>query len=384
MNRRERKTLTQLQIAYREIARYDEDSVNADILLAYFKETVTKHGVDFTPIPVICNDEVVSYEPPNGYFDIQDRILRIVSEYHPSIQHDECQRELDKYFTWFCKRFFTEKKIVFFADGTLRSILYAGEIRETWRRKFQNFNREKEAFFALPIVRSTLPQIEDEKRTIAREMERRKKDDSKMKFAYAAVYQMFFILGLLVLSMAYFALAGTEVFSIPFAPEIVAALMGMVALACYRMIERIACKIAFKITKVLPYDSFVLSRGEAAIVALITCILLLVCCAFHVKQLPDLLSFVLFLAALAIAIYQQMVKEEDTLKSKWVKLWKNVKGVSAYILFTIGNILLHIIVTENQNVWQVVWTVICVSAVFLDCARWIVPQKKGNRKETYK
>jgi uncharacterized membrane protein len=107
-----------------------------------------------------------------------------------------------------------------------------------------------------------------------------------------------------------------------------------------------------------------------------------VCCAFHVKQLPDLLSFVLFLAALAIAIYQQMVKEEDTLKSKWVKLWKNVKGVSAYILFTIGNILLHIIVTENQNVWQVVWTVICVSAVFLDCARWIVPQKKGNRKET--
>ena len=36
MNRNEQKSLTRLIDAYKEVARYDEDSVNADILLSYF------------------------------------------------------------------------------------------------------------------------------------------------------------------------------------------------------------------------------------------------------------------------------------------------------------------------------------------------------------
>lgn len=154
MNKRERKVLIDLLDAYKEVARYNEDSVNSGIVLSYFEKTVRSHAVDFSPVPVTINGEIVDYELPEGYFVIQDDLYRIISAKNPNYQSDECQKAITQYLDGFCKEYYPNTNISFFADCTLDDVLREGEIRKVWRKKFATFKQAKEKFMALPIVKA--------------------------------------------------------------------------------------------------------------------------------------------------------------------------------------------------------------------------------------
>ena len=144
MSKRERKVLIDLLDAYKEVARYNEDSVNSDIVLSYFEETVNSHSVDFCPVPVTINGEIVDYEPPEGYFAIQDNLYRIISAKNPNYQSNECQKAITQYFEGFCKQYYPNTNISFFTDRTLDDVLRDGEIRKALRKKFATFKQAKE------------------------------------------------------------------------------------------------------------------------------------------------------------------------------------------------------------------------------------------------
>ena len=155
MSKRERKVLIDLLDAYKEVARYNEDSVNSDIVLSYFEETVNSHSVDFSPVPVTINGEIVDYEPPEGYFAIQDNLYRIISAKNPNYQSNECQKAITQYFEGFCKQYYPNTNISFFTDRTLDDVLRDGEIRKAWRKKFATFKQAKENFLVLRIVKTS-------------------------------------------------------------------------------------------------------------------------------------------------------------------------------------------------------------------------------------
>ena len=378
MNRREQKALTRLTDAYKEVARYDEDSVNADILLSYFEETVRSYSVDFAPVPVTINGEIVDYDPPVGYFEIQDNIYRIIKQYNPNYQHDDCQGEIEKYFVWFCNTYYPGTKIAFFKTCTLDAVLRGGDIREKWKKKFHTFKMAKDEFLDLPIARSTCPPKDEDKHSEKIDVDSSEKSNSLTKFAYAALYQMLFTTALLLLSRVYFAIEGTEVFSIPYAPEITTVVLGSFALWLYKFIDWLSIKIAFCFTRVSPRDSDVLTRGETAVIAMLTCIMVMGACAVYSKAFPDLRAFSLFLAALVIVIFQQASPKDCTVKSKWKRFWIYTRGIWSYIAFLIGSILIFALISKGQNIFQFIWTALCVLFTIFDCTRQ--PKSKREKK----
>lgn len=382
MNRREQIVLKQLTDAYNDVARYDEDSVNADILLSYFEETVRSYSVDFTPVPVTINGEIVDYEPPVGYFEIQDNIYRIIKQYNPNYQHDDCQEAIENYFVWFCNTYYPGTKIVFFKTCTLDTVLRAGEIREKWRKKFHNYRTAKEEFLALPVVKSINASKEEDNQSIKTNNSRRDIPDSLMKFAYSALYQVFYAVVLFLLARVYFSLKDTKVFSIPYASDIVAVIMGAIALGFYQLVDWVAKQIAYWCTKVPRYDSDILTRGEAAVIAILTCVLVMGSCAIYGNVVPDLLSFSLFLAALVIVIFQQTTKNDTMKKTKWKRFWSNAKGIWIYIVFMFGSIFVFVFVPNAKNTCQLIWTLLCVLfAIFDSTHRPNTRSKKTEKVE---
>jgi len=153
LQKKENKALTELKSAYKNVYSYEESSVNASILFSYFEDKLKENGVELKPIPIIVNDEVVEYEPPNGWFELIDDLEKHLNMYDPNYQPEECQEAVATLFTKYNKQYYSSKDIVFFDDLCLEKVLAQSELHVEWDQKFRAMKNAKEKFFNLNIVK---------------------------------------------------------------------------------------------------------------------------------------------------------------------------------------------------------------------------------------
>lgn len=73
MKKNERKALTRLVLAYKEISQYDSLDENADILRSYFEYMLQKNGINPMPVPFEYEGEIVYYDyPPDMNYLVHD------------------------------------------------------------------------------------------------------------------------------------------------------------------------------------------------------------------------------------------------------------------------------------------------------------------------
>lgn len=119
----ERDCLANLRAAYKDVAYYDEDAVNAKILFSYFEKCLSEQGINWDPKPVEINGEIVDYEPPDGYFELEDDIARAFGRFDYHFKPAECQDLLERIFNNHVRNYCSGQKASFFKDMTLSKII---------------------------------------------------------------------------------------------------------------------------------------------------------------------------------------------------------------------------------------------------------------------
>lgn len=140
--------------AYKDISTYDADSVNANILLSHFETTLKCNNINFEPVPIMIDDEIVDYEPPEGYFALSDDLARVLRNFDPNYQPNECQEAVTNTFNYYCKELYSVDNIKFFTNTSLEDVLSKSEERRNWREKFKTMKAAKEAFLALKLTKN--------------------------------------------------------------------------------------------------------------------------------------------------------------------------------------------------------------------------------------
>ena len=84
------------------------------------------------------------------YFD--EDIERIVEQYPPEWDTDNCENAVLKIFNIYCKKYYTNKKINFFDDKSLLMVIRTSQYRNKWKEKFNNYRIAKENFLQIKCV----------------------------------------------------------------------------------------------------------------------------------------------------------------------------------------------------------------------------------------
>lgn len=156
MNKEEEKVLADIKEAYKNICLYNKGMVNAEILLAYFKERLKANDIEFEPIPIIVADEIVDCEPPKGMWELLDSLVSIFNRYDPNYEPKECQEAIIKLFTEHCRENYPLKKITYFDDVSFENVLKQSKITAEWNAKFKAMNDVRVRFLNLKIVKDAL------------------------------------------------------------------------------------------------------------------------------------------------------------------------------------------------------------------------------------
>lgn len=154
MNKKERKVFNDLQSAYKTVCSYHENSVNAGILFDYFEDELKKNNINWKPIPIYINDEVVDYEPPEGWFVLPDDIEKILNRYELEFEAEECENAIINLYKAYCKHYFSIQKIALFKEKKLKKVIEESETTIEWNQRFQNLNNAKDCFLSLKIAKS--------------------------------------------------------------------------------------------------------------------------------------------------------------------------------------------------------------------------------------
>ena len=161
MNKNERRKLTQLLSAYKDVSLYNDIDVNAEIMFAYFKYELNKNGVKLKFIPIYCENEYVydDYHPDLCY--MIDDLKRVLKKYNIYFQEQElesaerCQYDIESIFKVYAKNCYNIENIDFFKDYSFDDVLDKTKIRTNWNNKFEILNAAKEQFLNLKIVKQT-------------------------------------------------------------------------------------------------------------------------------------------------------------------------------------------------------------------------------------
>lgn len=156
MPAKERDCLANLRAAYKDIAYYNEDAANAKILFAYFERCLSEQGITWDPKPVEINGEIVDYEPPDGYFELEDDIARAFRRFDYHFESTECQDLLERIFNNHVRNYCSGKKASFFKDLTLSKIIKQDALTAKNNEMFEKFRQLKTEFLALPLIKDEI------------------------------------------------------------------------------------------------------------------------------------------------------------------------------------------------------------------------------------
>ena len=153
LKRKERPIIEELLSSYKDICRYNYESVCAESLFSYFNYKLKKNGVDPSPVPVYIEDELVDVEFPPDMLYFREDVARAVEQYPPEYDTENCTNAVLKLFEVYCKKCYTDKKIDFFDDNSLLEVLKNAKNRSDWNDKFSRFKVAKETFLNMNVLK---------------------------------------------------------------------------------------------------------------------------------------------------------------------------------------------------------------------------------------
>ena len=148
--------LANLCAAYKGVAYYNEDAVNAKILFSYFERCLSEQVIKWDPKPVEINGEIVDYEPPDGYFELEDDIARTFGKFDYRFEPIECKDLLERIFNNHVRNYCSRQKASFFKDMTLSKIIKQDELTAKNNEMFAKFQQLKIEFLALPLIKDEI------------------------------------------------------------------------------------------------------------------------------------------------------------------------------------------------------------------------------------
>lgn len=151
----ERNALNNLKNAYNEISNYDEAYVNAQIILSFFKMVLKENDINYAPVPVTIDDEIVDYEPPQDYFYIEDSLYRVFKKYNVDFEAEKCQKDIESLLMYFSNKLYSARNVTFFTQNSIIEILEQSEERLKWEAKFITVENAKGNFLNLNISKKT-------------------------------------------------------------------------------------------------------------------------------------------------------------------------------------------------------------------------------------
>ncbi len=156
MNKKEKRLLAQLISSYKEISNYRTIDVNATILFSYFEYVLEKNNIEVKPVPIEYQGEIVYYDYPQDlrYLDVD--LKQILKEYDPDFQPEECKEAIISLFSHYCRKYYTDTRLIYFNDYDLDEVLSQSQIRSRWDNKFSEMNKIKNQFVDLKIVKGII------------------------------------------------------------------------------------------------------------------------------------------------------------------------------------------------------------------------------------
>ena len=153
LKKKERNALIELVSAYKEVSNYKEINVNADSLRSYFEYTLKRNEIEIKYIPIEYEGEVVCYEYPENYRYMNVDLQDILKKHPIEIEAYECEEAIVSIYSYYCKEYFSDKKIEYFKDYSLDEVLEKSHIQREWNNKFESMKIAKEKFLALDIIK---------------------------------------------------------------------------------------------------------------------------------------------------------------------------------------------------------------------------------------
>lgn len=152
MPQKERKQLWDLILAYKDVVLNTEDAINAKILFSYFERCLSLQDIEWKSIPIIINGEIIDFEPPKGYFELEDNIYRVIRKYDYHLEEEKCQEALELLFISHVKVFCSNQKAVFFKDVSLLKIIEQDELNIKRNEQIKKYKLCKSEFLNLPLI----------------------------------------------------------------------------------------------------------------------------------------------------------------------------------------------------------------------------------------
>lgn len=153
LTKSEKKVLTNLVSAYKEISTYNTISVNADIIMSYFEYLLKANEIDPKPVPWVVEGETVAYEYPPDWNLLNSNLENVFKQYEPEIQAAECTEAIISILSHYCKEYYTSEKLPYFEDYDLETVLDKSKITQKWNDKFESMEKAKKEFLDLKIIK---------------------------------------------------------------------------------------------------------------------------------------------------------------------------------------------------------------------------------------
>lgn len=153
LRRKERPIIEELLSAYKDVCRYNYESVCAESLFSYFNYKLKKNGIDPSPVPVYIEDELVDVEFPPDMLYFREDVARANEQYPPEYDIENCTNAVLKLFEFYCKKCYTDEKIVFLDDNSLLEVLKKAKNRSEWNSKFNRYKAAKEEFLKMKVLK---------------------------------------------------------------------------------------------------------------------------------------------------------------------------------------------------------------------------------------
>ena len=153
LKRKERPVIDELLSTYKDVCHYNYEAVCAESLFSYFNYKLKKNGIDPSPIPVYIEDELVDVEFPPEMLYFREDVARAIEQYPPEFDTENCTNAVLKLFDFYCKKCYTDEKIVFFDDNSILEVLKKAKNRSEWNEKFSRYTAAKDAFLNMKVLK---------------------------------------------------------------------------------------------------------------------------------------------------------------------------------------------------------------------------------------
>lgn len=152
LRKKEKIKLNTLLFAYKEVSRYDDITVNSDILFSYFVYKLKKNKINPKPVPVEFEGEVIFNDYPFNTLYFCDVLGEHLKIFNPNFEPDKCEEAVISLYEQYCSEHYTSDKIEYFDDYTLKEVLKKSKKRVKWDKKFDAAKEAKEQFLKLKIA----------------------------------------------------------------------------------------------------------------------------------------------------------------------------------------------------------------------------------------